>query len=86
MFESRAIRAHATLESPPFTWPRCQAAPLHELKHTGTLRFRTAFVSRVVGIFAMRSNWQLRFDFWERCLGLKAGGSRAVNQGPLRVM
>ena len=86
-FESPAIRAHAALGSPPLTWPRCQAVPLgHEQRRTGTLRVRTACVSRVFGIVAIAKQWQLRFDFWKRCLGSMAWGSRIVNQGALRVM
>ena len=38
-FESSAILAHAALGSPPLTWPRCQAAPLHEQRRTGPCVF-----------------------------------------------
>ena len=49
------------------TVPGRPAGPRTEQRRTGTLRVRTASLPS-------RSNWQLRFDFWKRCLGSMALG------------
>ena len=88
-FESPAIRAHAALGSPPLTWSRCQAVPLgHEQNRDvlGPCVFERHVCRVSLASLPSRSNWQLRFDFWKRCLGSMAWGSRIVNQGALRVM